>query len=259
MPTYLHQILAVERTAETDAGRQLGEVVRLLGIGGDQNPLTGLTRTHEPKSDEFDKQPDQRRRVQVTTADLIAAVVESQTGYWDLSYTREVANTQAAATVMLDGEPLLENVPAGYLLFLENRLTALITGLIDKLQALDPAKEWRDHTQVPGLKRGEYAAEPMQRLSTTKAWRVLQLAPATKEHAEQTRPYEADVVTGLLTFTDYSGQLPAARIQEIRGRATKILNAVRYARQQANMLEIQQQRAGAVILGAVFGDLLPST
>jgi len=66
MPTYLQQIVAVQRGVEADTKTALDEVKRILAVGGDQDPLTGPIRIHEPRGDDDVKQPDQRRRVQIT-------------------------------------------------------------------------------------------------------------------------------------------------------------------------------------------------
>jgi hypothetical protein len=77
MPTYLHQIIAVERGAEAEAKGELDEVRQLLAVGGDRNPLTGLDRTHKPRTDAEIQQPAETRRVQVTTAALLAHATQS--------------------------------------------------------------------------------------------------------------------------------------------------------------------------------------
>jgi len=64
-PTYLHRIVAVRLGVEAGTKTALDEVKRILAVGGDQDPLTGLIRTHEPRDDDV-KQPDQCRRVQIT-------------------------------------------------------------------------------------------------------------------------------------------------------------------------------------------------
>jgi hypothetical protein len=254
--TYLHQVIALAQGADADAKRQAGELQRVLAVGGEQNPLTGMTRSHEPRTEQDIRQPSQTRLVQVTTAGLISYAAAALTRLLDLQYTREYANTQARGTVILDGQSFLEDVPSGYLLYLESQLTALVTGVIDRLQALDPAEDWHDSAADPGLGRGIWAASPRETLSTKKAWQVLQLAPATREHPEQVKAYETDVVTGTWTLVKTSGQLPLSAIQGIRERAVRLRDAVRLAREQANRQETEDREAGDKVLRHVFGDLI---
>lgn len=255
MPTYLHQIIAVQRGADAEAKRRLEELRRVLGIGGDQDPITGLTRTHEPISVDEIKLPDERRLVQFTVPWLLGSITGPMTRQFDLDFTREYANCAARASVIIDGETILEDVPTGFLLFLENQLQSLITGVIDKIPVLDPAEEWHDASTDPSLPHGVYASTPRQRHSTGRRRQVQKLAPATKEHPEQVLPYESDVVTGTWTHVKFSGQLPATVVQDLRERATRAMLAVRYAREQANRLEVTDRTAGREILGYVFGDL----
>jgi hypothetical protein len=259
VPAYLHQVIAVERGVEADAKRGVGEIQRVLAVGGDSDPLTGLSRTHRSLDPEhYPVQPAENRKVQLTTADLLASAAKALTRLYDLKLTREAGNALAAADVTVDGTVLLENVPIGYLLFLEGKLSELVSGLIDRLPVLDPAEEWHDHTADPALRRGVWASAPRETTSRTRVPQVQVLYDATPEHPAQVRPYETDLITGYWTLVKYSGQLPAHVVQEIRERAVKVLEAVRAAREQANTLEVANREAGAVILGHIFGGAVSS-
>lgn len=263
MATYLHQVIAVERSAEADAKRALGEAARILAVGGDSDPLTGLSRTHRSLDPEqHPVLPPENRKVQAVTADLLASVQKAQARIFDVKLTRETGNAAARADVVVDGETILADVPPAYLLFLESRLAELIPGLIDKLPSLDPAEEWHDHTVDPVLRRGVWASAARETKSTTKLPQVQVLSPAQVIDGHAFEPkvqsYTTDQVTGYWTLVRYSGQLPAYVIQEIRERAVKLLEAVRVARERANTIEVENRKAGQVILGYVFGDAVPS-
>lgn len=258
MATYLHQIIAVRPGAEADAKAALDQAKTILSVGGDRNPLTGLVRTHEPKADgSFDKVPEQRRNVQLTTAGLIGHVTAARARLMDIQLTRERGNAAARAAVVLDGEEILPPVPAGFLLFLEAELRTLDEQLVARLQALDPAEEWTSWQEDTTLQHGVYRAAARQRLSTTKR-AVCHVGVEPTEHQPAVVQWrDEDVTTGTLTFTEFSGQLPASRIEEIRGRLSQLLAAVRQAREEANRLEVQPADGdGRNILQAVFGDLL---
>lgn len=258
MTTYLHQIIAVERGVEADAKRGLAEITRVLAVGGDSDPLTGITRTYRPREEGGVQRPAEARRVQVTAADLLAGAQKSLTRLFDLKFTREYTNCYARADVIVDGETLLSDVPAGYLLFLEGRLADLVKELIDRLPVLDQAEDWHDYREDPSLPAGVWASAPRETTSSQKVPQVQVLAPATKEHPAQVRPYETDVIGGYWTQVKLSGQLPAHVVQEIRGRATRLLEAVRYARELANTEEARDREAGAKVLGFVLGDAVAS-
>jgi hypothetical protein len=261
-PTYLHQILAVDLGIEADAKRALAEAIRILAVGGKQDPLTGLSDTYESNDQvRWPAKPAESRRVQFTTAGLLENAVAAMTRLLDVKLTREAGNAEARADIIIDGEVLLADVPVGYLMFLENRISSLITMLIDHLPVRDPAQEWHGQETDPNLPRGVYATEPRVTPTTTKDKLVQTIAePKVIEgHAfpGQYAPYDGDVTTGTKTAISYSGQLSVKDVQDLRERAVTMLIAVRYAREQANTLEVTNRKAGAVILGRIFGDLVP--
>ena len=259
MPAYLHQVIAVERGVEADSKRSIAEIQRVLSVGGDGDPLTGLNRTHRPRGEDDPQLPAETRKVQFTVADLLASAQKALTRLYDLKLTREAGNAAARADVIVDGEVLLADVPLGYLLFLEGRIAELISGLADKLPVLDPAEDWHDSRTDASLPRGVWASAPRETTSKTRKVQVQVLYDATPEHPAQVRPYETDLVTGYWTLIKFSGQLPARTVQEIRERAVKVLEAVRSARELANTLEVANREAGQVILGHIFGDAVTSS
>jgi hypothetical protein len=253
--TFLHEIVAVAPGVEADHKAQLAEVIKLLSVGGDRNPLTGLYRTHEPKADQ-DQQPAERRLVQLTTALLLTRYATTTARHYDVQLARDSGNAEAAERVEIDGQEILPAVPATYLLFLENQLSAMLTGLIAHLQAFDPAEEWHhDDSDAPGV----YRSAPRETLSTTKRL-VAHVAynPAPDIPAPPVEWRDTDVVTGRWTWVKSSGQLPMARLYEIRERLSLLLAAVRAARQRANRIEVRDQHVGQDILRYVLGqDLVP--
>ena len=60
---------------------------------------------------------------------------------FDITATKDWANCTARANVVLDGKPLLEDVPATYVLFLEKQLSDLHT-FVGKMSELDPGSDW---------------------------------------------------------------------------------------------------------------------
>jgi hypothetical protein len=254
MPTYQHQIVAIRQGLEADRNRELTALQGILSVGGDKNPLTGLSRTHTPHTDQ-DAQPDERRLVQVTIAGLLRRWADAEAALLDVQYTREVGNTRAtAAAVTVDGREILPAVPVGILLFIEDELKTMLGAVIGRLQARDPAEEWQpDESNLPGVWR----SAPRETLSTTK--RVVP-TPAWPPAADVPTPpvewRDTDVVTGRWAWVKFSGQLSIHEIYEIHNRCSALLAAVRAAREEANRIEVEQQHAGQGILSYVFGDLL---
>lgn len=253
MGTRLHQIIAVERGVVADTEKRMAQVRHVLAVGGDKDPLTGISRTYESRQgDEGDRLPPESRKVQVTVAELLEMARDQLTRLFDLKFTREFANCSARADIKVDGATLVEDVPAGYLLFLEAQLTQLIAQTIDKLPSLSTAEDWRN--EDPALPDGVWKSASRQTERTKKVPQVQVLYDATPEHPAQVRPYETDTIEGYWTVVKFSGQLPVRDVQAMRARAVKLLEAVRFAREHANSLEVTDRTAGEAVLGYVLGN-----
>lgn len=249
MPTYLHQLIAVQRGIDEETAKTLGAVKHLLAIGGDQDPLTGLSRVYRPVTEDGDQLPPQARRVQITAAELLTRVNESLTKMFNVKFSREEGNCNAKADVKVDGDTLLTDVPVGYLMFLEAQLTKIVE-LIDDIPTLNPADDWSD--SAPGLRDGVWQSAERTTAVPKRVPQVQVLYDATKEHPAQVRPYETEVTVGWWTTVKYSGQMDPKRQQEMRARAIKVQEAVRKAREQANRLETTNRDA-APLLAYIFG------
>lgn len=255
MTTYLHQVIAAERGAIAESEKKLAEVKHILAIGGERNPLTGLTRTYQPRAEDGDELPPERRNVQLTVPELLTYARTELARLFDVKYAREQGNTEAKADVVIDGTPLLRDVPAGYLLFLENQVTQLIA-LIEKLPTLDPAEEWHDSTTDPALPENIFATTARQTARPAKVRQVQVISPNQvidgKPFPGTFQPYDTDKIVGDWTMIRFSGELRVQAAQEMRARAVRVLDAVRKAREQANRLEItQDQHPGDAVLGYI--------
>jgi hypothetical protein len=250
--TKLHQIIAVERGAVVETDKHLADIRRVLAVGGDNDPLTGLSRTYESlRGAEGDQLPPQSRKVQITVAELVAAARGHMARLWDLKFTREYTNCSARADIVVGGRQLVMDVPAGYLLFLEGQLTTLIA-FIERLPTLNPAEEWQ-LADDPTLPAGVRKSRPRKTERGRKVPQVQVLYEATDKHPAQVRPYETDIIEGYWTQVKFSGQLPVREVQEMRARAVEVLEAVKYAREHANTAEVTDRQAGDILLGHILG------
>ena len=250
----LHQVIAIERGVAAESDRELAQVKAVIAIGGDKDPLTGSERRYETVVDGGDEFPATSRRVQVTVPDLLKVVQTSLTRLFDVKYTREFANTFARADVVVDGETLLADVPAGYLLFLESQIAALVSGLIDKLPQLSAAAEWATD---PTLPKGVRKAPPRRQHRAERVKQVHVLSPNQvvdgKAFPGSFQPYETEKIVGYWTEVKTSGQLPVRDVQDMHRRGMKLLEAVRFAREQANTADVEDKQAGQAVLGYIFG------
>jgi hypothetical protein len=239
----LNQIIAVEKGIKSRSFQELTEAHHAL-----QKPalLAGIARTYRPKDEEGEQFPPESTRVQIKAQEIIRQTAEVLTKLFDVTATKDWANTRARADVVVDGATLLSQVPATYLLFLEKQLVDLQT-FIKKLPTLDASETW---TFDPSA--DFWATEPMQTVRTKKIPRNHVKAEATDKHPAQVEVYYEDVVVGYWRTVKFSGALPASRVNELLERVEKLQQAVKFAREEANTLEVEDQKSGKAVFDYLF-------
>ncbi len=240
----LNQINALVTARKGDAEKQVTELYKLIQK---EALFAGRERTYRPL-DEINGQklPAESQRVQQRADDLIRQAREKWTELWNLVGTQDVGNTQARADIVVDGKVLLASVPVTSLLFLDKQVNDLET-FISKLPTPDPAEEWT-HDPNTGLLRGK-ANESMR---TSKEPTVIVKYDATKEHPAQTELFTKDVPVGTWTQILYSGCIPTDRKNAILARVRKLQDAIKLAKEQANLLDVERQKVGDPLLEFVF-------
>ena len=242
--TKLNQIVAIEKGVKTSSQTELTHQYQLLQKSA---LLSGISRTYQPKDEEGEALPPESTKVQVKVDDVLVRIADTMTRLFDVTATKEWANTTAHTDVVVDGKPLLRDVPITYLLFLEKRLIDLHT-LISKLPLLDGAEDW-EHDPSTDVWR----TPPTRTLRTKKVPRNHVKAEATEHHPAQVEMYFEDIPVGTWTTVKFSGALPAQRVNELTARVDKLAEAVRFARESANEAEVTDHKVGQKVFGYLFG------
>ncbi len=241
----LNQINAIVSGRKGEAEKAVTELYKL--IQKDQL-FAGRERTYRPLDEvNGQKQPPESQRVQQRADDLIRQAVAKWTDLWNLIYTQDIGNQQAKADVIVDGQAILSGVPVTFLLFLDKQVNDLET-FISKLPTPDPAEEWT-HDPNSGLLR----SKATESLRTSKEPTVIVKYEATKDHPAQTELFTKDVPVGTWTQILYSGCLPTDRKNALLERIKKLQDAIKQAKEQANLLEVQKQKAAEAVFAFVFG------
>jgi hypothetical protein len=247
MAKRLFQVVVIERGVQSDTERVLDTHKRLFSLGGEQNPMKGLVRTYQPTREGGITHPPQSYNVQVKASDLIPEIKQALANLFNVKYTREFGNTIAHADLVVDGEVLLSRVPTAYFLFLEAQVASIRANLVARFPTLDPAEDWHYDRA-----RGIWVTEPKVTESTSKVPQVQVLHPPTKEHPAQVRAYETDLKVGEWTNVKLSGQLPADDVKAMYDRCSRLLIAIKQARETANSFEVEEKDATPV-LDYIFG------
>ncbi|MFB6397067.1 hypothetical protein [Polymorphospora lycopeni] len=240
----LNQIIAVEKGVKSKSFAELTEAHQTV-----QKPalLSGLSRTYQPKDEEGEQLPPESTRVQVQAEEVLRRIGTTLTRLFDVTATKDWANCAAKASVVVDGRTIVEDAPVTYLLFLEKQLTDLHT-FIKKLPVLDAAESWTQDQSTDS-----WRTEPVRTIRTKKVPRNHVKAEATEKHPAQVEVYYEDVAVGYWTTVKFSGALPARRVNELLDRVTKLQNAVKFAREEANGTEVADRRVGEAVFGYLFG------
>jgi hypothetical protein len=239
----LNQIIAVEKGVKSKSFQELTEAHHLV-----QKPslLSGLSRVYQPKDEEGEQLPPESTKVQVKTEGILRDMSATLTRLFDVTATKDWANCEAKADVILDGATVLSGVPVTYLLFLEKQLTDLHT-FVKKLPVLDAAEEWAFDATADC-----YRTDAVRTVRTKKVPRNHVKAEATEHHPAQVEVYYEDIPVGYWSTTKFSGALPALRVRELLDRVEKFQAAVKFAREEANNAEVIDQHTGDAIFAYLF-------
>ncbi|GAB5493638.1 MAG: hypothetical protein Phog2KO_38530 [Phototrophicaceae bacterium] len=241
----LNQIIAIEKSVKSQSLRELTDAHKTLQK---ESLLAGIARTYRPKDDEGEQYPPESTRVQVRVGDLINQTVAVLTKLFDVTATKDWANGNAKADVVVGGTVLLKDVPVTYLLFLEKQLTDLHT-FISKLPTLDPSEVWSYDEATDA-----WATDPVSTNKTKRIPRNHLKAEATKEHPAQVEVYYEDITVGNWQTIKYSGAMPASRVAVLKERVRTLQEAVKFAREEANSTEVDEQNIGETVFNYIFAE-----
>jgi hypothetical protein len=235
----LNQVIAIEKGAKATGEASLTAAYHAAQKLG---PWNGVTRVYQPKDEDGDTLPPESTRVQFKGQDLLNSVRLNLGRLMDVTATKDEGNTQARADVIVDGELILSQLPVPTLLYLEKKLGDLQNSLLRSLPVLDPADDWNlDENQ------GVYKSEPVQTVRTKKVPRAFEKAKATDKHPAQVEVFTEDIPVGTWTTTKLSGAFTETRKAELLEKVRRLIQAVKEARELANVTEVRDVRIGEAV------------
>lgn len=239
----LNQIIAVVQGKKTEAQKACTNVYRKCGTS---ELFNGLSRVYTPKNDGDEGLPPEGKKVQYTTKEAIKEFREASGPLLDAIATQEYGNTQATADIVVGDEVLLPGVPVTYLLFIEKQLNDVHT-FVSSLPVLDISESWSYDSN-----KDLHVSEVSKTNRTQKVLNHKILVPATAEHPAQVEKWMEDVSVGTWSSTKFSGAIPSREKKEILERVKALQDAVKFAREQANSIDVKQQQVADKLLDFVF-------
>ena len=243
----LNQIIAIEKGVRSLNYSQIDTIHKAV-----KKPelFTGHVRTYQPIDDDApqaEHQPPDVKNVQIKAKDVLAEVEKLTSEMFDITARKEWTNAGAKADITVDGRLIMNDVPVTYMLFLEKQLTDLRT-FVDSITVLDASEVWHEDTHDTLYKT---SGTRTQRTKKTK--RAIVLYDATDKHPAQTQLIDDDIVIGHWHTTRHSGAMPSNKKKEMSARVTRLLQAVKEAREAANGVdEGSKPHVGKAIFDYIF-------
>jgi hypothetical protein len=238
----LNALIAVRKTAQNEVHERITQLHR---ESQKMALLTGMARTYRKIRDEDPDQPGEQQRVQLTADRALADAAAQWTRLWDLTAAVDWTNCEARADVVVDGRVLIPKAPTTFLMFMEKQLDA-VRKFVDAIPVLDPALSWRPDDNAGD---GVWASEKITTVRTKKIPRNHEISPATDKHPAQVQVYQEDVPVGYWDLINFSGALDGGRKKALLARISALREAVKMAREQANMVDAVQPRPSNALLG----------
>ena len=241
--TKLCQIIAVEKGAKNRSHQGVTDAYQRM-----QKPalLTGISRTYRPNKEDGEQLPAESTKVQLNANDLLKEVSRAMIELFDVTATKDYSNCKAVADVVVGDVTIAKAVPVTHLLFLEKKLVDIHT-FISKLPTLSADEEWTMDANV-----NCYASKASDTVRTKKVFVPLVLAQATDKHPAQVKEGFEDVAVGTWKTIKFSGALPAQRIASMLDRCERLQKAVKFAREEANSIEVTNVNIGERVFNFLF-------
>jgi hypothetical protein len=195
--------------------------------------FAGFTKAYEPYSQSGERAetvPTETQMVQARAQEVLGQARVAWTELIDLTYQQDVGNTEAKADIAVDGAVLAKDIPITTIMFLIKQFTDAYT-MVNALPIPDSAVEWAwDDAQ--GLLKSVRETVTQK---TAKVPKVLVKFDPTDKHPGQSEVYHVDQPVGEYKKREFSGAIKRQTKDEILAKLTKLIAALKEARESANM------------------------
>lgn len=254
----LHELIAVEQDLQGQYRKILEETGHVFkdkdkNFKGFERKVHMLSDAPEAKLEETSES-----FTLVTTVPLKLEWMQSHViRYWDAVYQKERTNQEAKADLVIDGVTIGKDLPATYLLGMEDRLKAM-RAVYEQIPTHEPGKIWLEDKNS-ALRGACIAKEEEKRIRTKKVKKAVVLYPATDQHPAQVKELDEDVPVGHVATQFWSGMVSPAEKADMLGRLDKLLRAVKKARMRANGTDVIKVTIGKAMTDYVNKGLLPGS
>lgn len=247
----LHEVLAVEADLEGTAKKVIGEARTTFSKKHDH--FLG----HRKSLRMFDEQrkheeagAEEHKELVTTVPDKLKYVQGKVVRWFDALLQKEATNQDARADLIVDGDVLIENVPATWLLGMETRLK-LLREMYEDIPTRAPGVNW-----VPDEERGDGVFKGLHLETKDKTEKTIQhkvVVPATKEHPAQVERWSDNIKVGVFEVERWTSMISPAQKSGYLDRIDKLIRACKKARQRANQAEVRKLSVAKKLFGYIDG------
>lgn len=233
--TQLHQILAVEESVNKTYAEALREAAD--SFSKKEHLFKGLLVSTRPLEEGTDGhqavfEDTERTDVAETVPSKLTFLMRHATKAFNVYAQKEATNQLARADLVVNGEVLVKDCPATFLLGLEARLRSL-RATLESIKTTDQSKGWVA-TDQPNV----FQCRPVTTRLTKKVMRHKVVIEPTEHQAGQFTQYTEDIPVGEKTTTHFSGLISPKEKSDLLARLDVLLRAAKKARQKANTQEV---------------------
>lgn len=240
----LNQIIAIEKGIKS---RNCSTISNLYKTVQKPDLFNGFNKTYRPKNIEDETYPDEKKKVVFLSKEILKEFSDSMTELFNITATKDVGNCKAFGDIIIDGDILIEKVPASNLLFLEKQINDIKT-FIENIPVLDVAEDWNED-----VNSNIYKTEKVTNNKTKKVQKPIVLYEATDRHPAQTQMINEDVTVGYWDTIKHSGALPLPLKKGMLEKINKLTKAVKFAREEANNTIVENVEIGEKIFKYLLG------
>ncbi len=252
----LHEVLAVQGDLEANARRVIQEGKDTFN--NKENLFEGRHRTlrmFQEKDQHLEEAHVEHQEIASTTGAKLKYVQRPIRKHWDCLLQKERTNQDARADVIIGGETIAKDMPAGALVAFERELKEY-RSLLDTIKTLPPNRKWvADPSQVAadgskGVYRDEFLDKKLKTVQTI-AHKVM--AEATEFHPAQIERWKENEPVGEFTEEKLSGKITPAEKSQMLAKVSALIAAVKKARMRANKTPVVKVAVGKAFFDFIHG------
>jgi len=254
----LHELLAVEGDLEGTYKKVIEETIVTFTKRSDHFFGAEKTLNLFDESRKEETPAPQRKELVDTVPSKLAYTQDHIVRYLDAVLQKEATNQVAVADIIVDGVTIAKDMPATFLLGLENKLK-YIRKVYEEAPTLPPAIKWE---KDPGLGDNVYRrVYPERTFKTSKTFQHKVLVPAQfpkegeggQSLPAQIEKWEETQNVGEYTTAQWSGMITPTEKSVLLGRVDKLIRAVKKARQRANGVQVTKTTIGKELFDYING------